>query len=101
MHLRAIKSADQTARIGLVVISPDEVYLDLVDEMRSGGNEVFFDSYTYTTSEIEFCKTNNIPLEAWTINSAEHILNLPVYVSGVTSDEYNAGYVMYKDAMKL
>ena len=64
--------------------------------LMTGENEVVFDIY-YTNvnqSMVDLLKSKNIPLEVWTVNVYNAILNLNPYVSGVSSDYYNAKEVL-------
>ena len=46
-------------------------------------------------NDIDICIANGIPLEVWTLNEITYIENMPMYISGVTSDSLIAGKVLY------
>ena len=64
--------------------------------LMTGENEVVFDIYytLITQSIVDLLKAKNIPLEVWTVNDYNAILNLNPYVSGVSSDYYNAKEIL-------
>ena len=94
-----VKNADDSARLGYVVddVTPEVIAKAL--ELKTENNSVFIDSKfkTLTPERIQMCKDNNIPLEVWTVNDEEAIINMDPYISGITSDKYVAGYVRYKN----
>lgn len=96
--LSNIVKNDPCARVGLVTNSKiDQNKIDIVNNtLKTGQNEVFFDAYyTQATSDvIDLCYSNSIPLEVWTVNSKDNLLNLHPYISGVTSDSLNAKEVL-------
>ncbi len=64
--------------------------------LMTGKNEVVFDLW-HSLAKQDVCdllKANNIPLEVWTVNDINTIISLNPYVSGVTSDMYNANQVV-------
>jgi hypothetical protein len=69
--------------------------------LKNNENEVFIDCYssseTYTEITDETINTlisNNLALEIWT-PSYNEILNANKYVTGMTTDQFVAGYVLY------
>ena len=106
--LSKIVSVDKTAR--LVWVLSDTYDTKLANNsipyaeanLMTGENEVVFDIYytNVTQSMVDLLKSKNIPLEVWTVNDANAILNLNPYVSGVSSDMYNAKQ-MLQNAGKL
>lgn len=60
--------------------------------LMTGQNQVVFDLwYTLATQDVvDVLSAEAIPLEVWTVNDQNAILNLHPYVTGVTSDYYNA-----------
>ena len=88
-----INAIDPKARIGIVLSSVKSTNIVEYTRMKNDDNEIFFNSNSYTPEEIALCKENNIPLEVWTINNEQEILNLPAYIDGVTSDSLHAGIV--------
>lgn len=91
-----------TARIVWVITDVDAAKLAAThvpfaqQNLMTGKNEVVFDLW-YTLAKQDVCdllKSHGIPLEVWTINDTNAILKLNPYVSGVTSDRYNAKQVV-------
>ena len=60
--------------------------------LMTGQNQVVFDIwYTLATQDVvDVVSKYGIPLEVWTINDRNAILKLHPYVTGVTSDNFNA-----------
>ena len=89
-YLALIKAADSTARLGYVVAEVTEAVITTAKGLRTGENEVFLDSASYTDAEVKLCANAGLPLEVWTVNDAATIRALPAYISGVTSDSQHA-----------
>jgi glycerophosphoryl diester phosphodiesterase len=64
--------------------------------LMTGQNQVVFDIwYTLATQDVvDLLKGEGIPLEVWTVNDINAIKNLNPYVTGVSSDYYNAKEVL-------
>ena len=86
------------ARYGFVNYYPTDVEFDVIEAMRSQGIDAFIDANSYENTYLDRAKSLNIPYEVWTINTEEEILNLPPYISGVTSDILHAGRVLAASA---
>jgi hypothetical protein len=101
-YLEMIKNNDETARLGYVVSGSNNAKITEAIALQTGRNEVFIDAdYQHITEDfINTCKTSNIPLETWTINSEEDIIAIDEYISGITSDSLIASNVLYENAMK-
>lgn len=97
--LTHVKNTYQKARLGYVVNSVTADAIALAKNLQNGDNEVFIDSGSYTDAEVALCVNANLPMEVWTVNSAETIKNLPYYISGVTSDSQHAGKILYESSM--
>lgn len=96
-----VKNADATARLGYLITTITSTYINQAIALRSGKNEVFIDAKLANLNEsrINLCITNDFPLEVWTVNTEQEILNMSSYVSGVTSDNLVAGKVLYEAAL--
>lgn len=96
-----VKNADDTARLGYLVTTISSTYINHAVALRSGKNEVFIDAKLANLNEsrINSVITNDFPLEVWTVNTEQEILNMSSYVSGVTSDNLVAGKVLYEAAL--
>lgn len=96
-YLEYVKTADSAARLGYVVDTITESTITTASGLKTTDNEVFVDAkYTNLTDEtLAICVAAGIPLELWTVNSLTYIQGMNMYVSGVTSDNWNAGKVLY------
>ena len=100
--LARIVDFDSTARIVWVLSDTYDTKLAANSipyaeaNLMTGENEVVFDIYytNVTQSMVDLLKSKNIPLEVWTVNDYNAILNLNPYVSGVSSDMYNAKEIL-------
>lgn len=70
--------------------------------LMTGQNQVVFDIwYTLATQDVvDVVKEAGIPLEVWTVNDINAIKNLHPYVTGVSSDYYNAKEVLENAGIK-
>ena len=95
-YLSAVKDADNKARLGRLTDNENGI-IEAVT-LLTGSNEVFVDAdYTKVTDAwIDKCIANNVELELYTVNSKRAIQQLNSYVTGVTSDTYKAGRVLYE-----
>lgn len=94
------KGADAKARVGYLVSQITNAEVLTLQGLSTGGNDVFFDSSVFADGDISVAKSANIPVEVWTINDLSVLASLPPYVSGVTSDYYNAGRIFYENNME-
>lgn len=99
--LEYVKAADETARLGYLVNSIDEDIIANALALQTGKNEVFIDVYYYgaTDDAISLCINSKLPIEVWTVNSAELVENMNPYITGVTSDSVNASEVLYQKSL--
>lgn len=100
--LARIAANCDTARIVWVITDVDAAKLAAnnvpfaKEKLMTGKNVVVFDLW-YTLAKQDVCdllKSHGIPLEVWTVNDSNAILKLNPYVSGVSSDKYNARQVV-------
>ena len=96
--LAKIASIDKGARIVWVITDTNAAKIEAnnlpfaKENLMTGENVVVFDLW-HSLANQEVCdllKANGIPLEVWTVNDASTILKLNSYVSGVSSDMYDA-----------
>ena len=110
-YLGYVKDYNDEARLGFVVFdassSPSpgltQANIDVALALRTGKNDVFMDSRVMTDSACTLCLSNHIPLETWGIcnnDTTSAILALNPYFTGVTSNKYDAGKVLYDDAIE-
>ena len=102
-YLSYISNILPEARLGLLLnfgqISQENI--NKAKALSNSTNEVFIDAEYYSggsfipQDDIDICIANGIPLEVWTLNEITYIENMPMYISGVTSDSLVAGKVLY------
>lgn len=99
--LRYVKNADSSARLGFLTSTLASGNITTAKNLKTTTNEVFLDAKlaTLKDSVVESCISNNIPLEVWTVNTEEEIINMHSYISGVTSDYLVAGRTLYNNAL--
>ena len=97
--LTYIKNKDNTARLGYIVSTITSDTINTVKSLKTEHNEVFVDAKNASLTEqtINLCIAELIPLEVWTVNDVNTILNLDPYISGVTSDDKVAGQILYEN----
>lgn len=98
-YLEFIKNVCDKARLGFVVTDVTDDVIATAQALRTGKNEVFIDSSSYTDDAVNRCVKADIPLEVWTVNAESTVLNLPAYVTGVTSDSLCVGKVLFDNSM--
>ena len=109
-YLGYVKDYDDEARLGFVVFdasaSPSpgltQANIDIALALRTGKNEVFMDSRVMTDAACSLCISNDIPLETWGIcndDTKANIIALNPYFTGVTSNKWDAGKVLYENAI--
>lgn len=110
-YLGYVKDYDDEARLGFVVFdlssSPSpgltQANIEIALALRTGKNEVFMDSRVMTDAACSLCLSNNIPLETWGIcndDTEANIIALNPYFTGVTSNKWDAGKVLYENAIE-
>lgn len=105
-YLQYIIEADETARVGFLFgrsgdySITDELVTKLIN-LRTGKNVSFLPIKTslVTADGIEKCINANIPIEVWTVDTENEMLNLNPYISGVISNKLSFGKVLYKNYM--
>lgn len=90
--LRQLTEIFPEGRFGYLVHFVTDLALDRILEISTESNCVFADCFylTLTTSQIECCQANSVPVEVWTLNNERKIADIHPYVSGITSDRLNA-----------
>lgn len=100
-YLGYVKDYDPEARLGFLKSSYASSDITTCNGLKTTKNKVFYDAghSTITQSVCDSFMAEDIPIEAWTVNSADTMLGLNKYVSGITSDNLIAGKVLYDNAM--
>lgn len=91
--LLEVRALDAKARIGYVTSIADSTSVDVC---KAIGGDVFLDLEATSVNDevVALCVENDIPLEVWTVNNEASIVGMNPYISGVTSDNLNAGVVL-------
>ena len=100
-YLAYIKTQLPEARIGLVTSILTTQLVDTAYSLKTSTNEVFLTSdYRYLTVEtINYAISKEVPVEGWTIDDTATILSLQKYITGVTSDLYIAGKILFENTI--
>ena len=100
-YLGYVKEYDPAARLGYLKDSYASSDVTTCTGLKTTDNKVFYDvSYSAINQTVcDAFMAQDIPIEAWTVNSADTMLGLNKYVSGITSDNLIAGKVLYDNAM--
>lgn len=96
--LAKVAAIDKTARIVWVMTDTNATKIETnnlpfaKESLMTGENEVVFDLWHSLAKQdvVDLLSANGILLEVWTVNDADTILKLHPYVTGVTSDMYDA-----------
>ena len=96
--LMRVKELDSSARLGVVVDEINEENISVAKSLRTERNDVFIDAYK-KQSNIDKCIEESIPVECWTLNTYSEIVEANPYISGITSDRYIAGKVLYEKSL--
>ena len=92
-YLQTVVSYDDEARVGFLSSSVSSTVISNAVSLRTGKNLVFLDSSSYGSSALALCEAAHLPLEVWTLDNATTIAGLNDYISGVTSNDKNAGFI--------
>lgn len=108
-YLGYVKNHDANARLGYLRFDEDSTNYKLnaaaitaAQNLRTGSNEVFISARTYTHSACVLCLNAGIPFETWGIcndDTKANIIGLDPYITGVTSNKWDAGKVLYENAI--
>lgn len=96
-----VKDYDSEARLGFLKSSYASSDITTCKSLKTTKNSVFYDVAhgAITQSVCDSFMAEDIPIEAWTVNSADTMLGLNKYVSGITSDNLIAGKILYENAI--
>lgn len=87
VELHKLRSYD---RLGLLV---DIITENSVKSLLSIDKKLTFINANYSflsRGKIDLCRRFNMPLEIWTVDNVDIITHIDSYVSGITSNKYNA-----------
>lgn len=101
--LLRILEKNPSARVGLNCITSNgftEYQTNYISKIKALTNNVFVHVDMNSVDKcVEMAQIYGVPLEVWCPNTVEEIINLPDYVSGVTSDELLADEVIRENAL--
>lgn len=97
-----VHAADSEARLGVLRSAggASSGVISTVTSLSSGGKNQVFIGANYngqTAEDIQSFVSAGIPLEQWTVNSADVIKNADPYITGFTSDTLIAGKILYDE----
>ena len=107
--LTYVKNYNSKARLGLLVADTSGSFYPLnatavatAKSLITSENDVFISARAFSSTAVNLCSSEGIPLETWgmTMNSNDTetiILSLDHYISGVTSDKYDASVLFYNN----
>lgn len=100
-YLETVIAKDKCARIGFLVNTVDSSVISIAISLRTGFNNVFLDGEFNSglSTTIELCKAEGLPFEMWTIDDADFIRRCNDYITGITSNSQNAGFIKYAKAL--
>ena len=110
-YLEYVKNYDANARLGFLRETESSSSYKLnaaaittAQSLMTGTNEVFMDTKTYTSAAVQMCRNAGIKMETWGIclnDTKPEIIALNPYISGVTSNKYDAGRVLFENAVEV
>ena len=110
-YLGYVKNYDANARLGYLrenvnsgTYPLDATAVATAQSLKTGSNEVFIDAYAYSDAACQMCLDAGIPFGTWgtcsTANDTEAtIIGLNPYITEVTSNKWDAGKVLYENAI--
>lgn len=109
-YLTYVKNYDNTARLGYLVFDMsgatpvlNQAAINIANGLKTGYNEVFISSRIYTDAACQLCISGGVTMETWGIcnnDTKSEILGLNHYISGVTSNKFDAGLVFFQNAIE-
>jgi len=93
--LTYVKNYASEARIGYLTDTLTMEKITTAQGFLTGSNEVFINTSVLSAEAVRICKEANLPMEVYTIDSANQIRELNPYITGVTSNNLIAGKILY------
>ena len=110
-YLVYVKNYDGYARLGYLRETEssssyklDATAISTAQGLMTGNNEVFMNTKSYSSAAVLLCKNGHIPMETWGIcydDTESAIIALDPYISGATSNKWDAGKVLFENAIEL
>lgn len=94
--LKYVLERTPDACVGVLTGSVNESVITNACSLSTDYNHVYIGASDYSETAISLCKQAGLPLSVWVVDSKERILNLPKYVSSVTSNYLHAGRVLFE-----
>lgn len=100
--LKSISKKEPKARLGVLSNVWANRFIEDIKMLRTPENEVFMNlMYSAVTEEVVGkLIEQDIPLEVWTVDDAESMINVDGYVSGFTSNRLTADVVFCEEGLK-
>lgn len=110
-YLGYVKNYDANARLGYLrenvnsgTYPLNATAIATAQALKNGENEVFIDAYAYSDAACEMCLEAGLPLGTWATctpsNDTEtNIIGFNPYITEVTSNKWDAGKVLYENAI--
>lgn len=106
-YLEYVKDYDPYARLGFVLFdSVTDANITTAQGLKTSYNEVFIDTRGISSTVVNKCKTNHIPLETWKPAaqvddySLADLLALDPYFTGITTNVILGGQMLYEYALE-
>lgn len=94
--LKYVLERTPDARVGVLTGSVNESVITNACSISTSYNQVYIGASDYSETAISLCQQAGLPLSVWVVDSKEKILNLPRYVSSVSSNSLHAGRVLFE-----
>lgn len=98
-YLEYVHRYNPSVRLGMVTNSVTDKTISQAESVSGEMNDIYIGASDWSDAAVALCKNAGIPLEVWTIDSVEKVLQLPDYITGVVSNSIHAGRVIH-DANK-
>ena len=101
VFLKNVKDYDDKARLGFIVGEITSDTITWVKNLKCDNNKVFVDAANslLTNDAVNECIAENIPIEVWTVNDVNSVININPYISGITSDYLLSGELLLKNTI--
>lgn len=96
-NLELFKSNDPVAVMGLLCTTVTQEIITDALNLKTDTNEVFVNANitNITDERIALCVNAGLPLSVWTVDQESAIISANPYITGITSNKFDAGLVLY------
>lgn len=99
-YLLAVQQLDPMARFGYLLNTVTSEGITQANRLLDvPESEVFINSGSTTSAEVELCKAAGLQLERWVVDDASVMASIDPYVSGISSNTLNTPIVLAEAAM--